>query len=446
MALSMQEKQHVGKEVALRYLHARKKEKGVMLQEFCATTGYSPPYAAYLLRTYAKRVILGAVTLVPTRPSPWPRERKHVYGPAVVVALVWMYHLAGELCGKRLQAAMPELLRAMARHGTALPDPLSAALLQMGSATMDRLLRAEKAKGGNRRHAPRTKPGSLLRLIPIVSFRELSAAAPGSVEVDLVSHDGGKAAGDHCYTLTVTDRCSGWTEIVPVPSRAQVVVFAALTSVLTHLPFPVQLLHSDNGSEFINDELRRFCDAHGIRFTPEPFGPRRGALSVPVPTTKTTTVTWRARTGPSSAGAWAIDGSIPRVSSQTFSSWRPCLPGVPTSSSPPWPSSRRSGPGSTPQERPSHWTNMLGGLGPKGSGQQDPEEIPYSPHSPAPTPASSRGQRSGKGTTPASTQGDRSPLPAAGHRYPAGTAPRHNQPGSLPRSRDKQDHFAMIPR
>jgi len=238
-----------------------------MLQEFCATTGYSPPYAAYLLRTYAKRVILGAVALVPTRPSPWPRERKHVYGPAVVEALVWMYHLAGELCGKRLQAAMPELLRAMARHGTVLPDPLSTALLQMGSATMDRLLREEKARGGNRRHAPRTKPGSLLRLIPIVSSRELSAATPGQVEVDLVSHDGGKAAGDHCYTLTVTDRCSGWTTIVPVPSRAQVFVFEALTTVLHDLPFPVLVLHSDNGSEFINNELRRFCDAHGIRFT-----------------------------------------------------------------------------------------------------------------------------------------------------------------------------------
>jgi len=291
MALSMQEKQHVGKEVALRHLRARKKEKGVMLQEFCATTGYSPPYAAHLLRTYAKRVILGAVTLVPTRPSPWPRHRKHVYGPAVVEGLVWMYHLAGELCGKRLQAAMPELLRAMARHGTVVPDPLSAALLQMGSATMDRLLREEKAKGGNRRHAPRTKPGSLLRLIPIVSSRELSAAAPGYVEVDLVSHDGGKAAGDHCYTLTVTDRCSGWTQIAAVPSRAQVFVFTALTHVLTSLPFPVLVLHSDNGSEFINDELRRFCDAHGIRFTPKPFCPRRGALSVPAPTTKTTTVT-----------------------------------------------------------------------------------------------------------------------------------------------------------
>jgi len=173
---------------------------------------------------------------------------------------------------------------------------------------------------------------------------------------------------DHCYTLTVTDRCSGWTEIVPVPSRAQVVVFAALTSVLTHLPFPVQLLHSDNGSEFINDELRRFCDAHGIRFTPEPFCPRRGALSVPVPTTRMTTATWRARTGRWCADVWATEGSIPRVSLQTCNSWRPSLPDVPMYSSPPWPFRKRYGQGSTPQERLSHWTNMLGGLGPKGSG------------------------------------------------------------------------------
>src|SRR5450756_3157987 len=188
-----------------------------MLQEFCATMGYSPPYAAYLLRTSAKRVILGSVTLVPpsplvqgegcfpTRPSPWPRQRKHRYGPAVYKRQVWMYHLAGELCGKRLQAAMPEHLRALERSGIKLPDPLHGALLRMGSATMDRLLREEKTKGGNRRHAPRTKPGSLPRLIPIVSFRELSAAAPGSVEVDLVSHDGGKEAGCLLYTSDAAD-------------------------------------------------------------------------------------------------------------------------------------------------------------------------------------------------------------------------------------------------
>jgi hypothetical protein len=267
MALTMEERRHVSREVSVRYVRASKKEKGVILQEYCATTGHSTPYAAYLLRTYGKRVVLEGVTLVPTRPSPWHRKRKHIYGPAVVEVLIWVYHLAGELCGKRLQAAMPELLRALERTGTLLPRVPHAALLRMSSATMDRLLREEKAKEKGRKHRPRTRPGSLLGLIPVVSFRELSAASPGSVEVDLVSHDGGKTRGDHCYTLTVTDRCSGWTEIVPVQNRAQVHVFAALSGVLSHVPFPVQLLHSDNGSEFINDELRRFCDANSIRFT-----------------------------------------------------------------------------------------------------------------------------------------------------------------------------------
>jgi hypothetical protein len=171
-----------------------------------------------------------------------------------------MYHLSGDLCGKRLQAGMPDLLSALERAGTTLPDPLHAALLQMGSATMDRLLRVEKLTGPDRKHRSRIRPGS-------PSFRELSAASPSVLEVDLVSHDGGKAAGDHCYTLAITDRCSRWTEIIPVPNRAQVHVVAALTHVLPHLPFPVLVLHSDNGSEFINDELRRYCDTAGIRFT-----------------------------------------------------------------------------------------------------------------------------------------------------------------------------------
>lgn len=45
-----------------------------------------------------------------------------VYGPAVVEGLIWLYHLSGELCGKRLQAAIPKLLRAPERSGTTLPD------------------------------------------------------------------------------------------------------------------------------------------------------------------------------------------------------------------------------------------------------------------------------------------------------------------------------------
>jgi len=219
MALTMQERQHVGREVALRYLRARKKENGIMLREFCATTGYSPPYAAYLLRTSAKRVILGSVTLVPTRPSPWRRQRKHVVGPVVVEALVWVEHLAGELCEGRLQEAILELLRA--------------ALLHLGSATMDRLLRAEKAKGNNRKHCSRTKPGSLLALI-------LGGLLPGTLGcVSRVcrggpgGRGGGQVTGDFGWTLTVTVRTRGTTTCMwkrrTTPSSARSWGMASMT-------------------------------------------------------------------------------------------------------------------------------------------------------------------------------------------------------------------------
>ena len=66
--------------------------------------------------------------------------------------------------------------------------------------------------------------------------------------------------------------------------------------------------------------------------------------------------------------------------------------------------------------------------------EQDPEEVPCAPDATPPTLAGPRGQRSGKGTSPVSAQGRRSYLPAARHRYPAGTAPREDQSGYLSRS------------
>jgi hypothetical protein len=105
-----------------------------------------------------------------------------------------------------------------------------------------------------------------LRSFPAGSFSELLAPSPGRVEMGLVSHDRGRAAGDRSYTLTITDRCSGRLEIVPVSTRAHLVVFVALSRALTHLLLPVPVLPSDSGSESISNEVRRFCDAHGTHF------------------------------------------------------------------------------------------------------------------------------------------------------------------------------------
>jgi hypothetical protein len=87
--------------------------------------------------------------------------------------------------------------------------------------------------------------------------------------MDLVDHSGGLIirGADHAWTLCFTDVKTAWTECVAVPNKAQVHVFAAIGRVRQRLPFPLRGIDSDNGSEFINDQLYRYCLREKITFT-----------------------------------------------------------------------------------------------------------------------------------------------------------------------------------
>jgi hypothetical protein len=87
------------------------------------------------------------------------------------------------------------------------------------------------------------------------------------VEIDLVGHDGGDLSGDFAQTLDVTDVASGWTETQAVRNKAQIHVLHALQDIRSRLPFPLHGVDSDNGSEFINDQLARYCREERLTFT-----------------------------------------------------------------------------------------------------------------------------------------------------------------------------------
>ena len=65
----------------------------------------------------------------------------------------------------------------------------------------------------------------------------------------------------------MVDVASGWTEPIGVWGKGQLGVFAALEQVRERLPFPLLGIDSDNGSEFLNDHLLRYCRAEKITFT-----------------------------------------------------------------------------------------------------------------------------------------------------------------------------------
>lgn len=95
-----------------------------------------------------------------------------------------------------------------------------------------------------------TKPGSLLKSqIPMRTWAEWDDAVPGFVEIDLVAHDGGNAAGEYCFTLTVTNISTGWTVNRSVRNKALKWVFEALQYAIATLPFPIIGIDSDNAEE-----------------------------------------------------------------------------------------------------------------------------------------------------------------------------------------------------
>jgi len=172
------------------------------------------------------------------------------------------------ICGKRLQPALAELVMVLERHNELRCDRLTREkLLQVSAATIDRLLRVERRKHELRSKA-RTKPGTLMKhQIPIRTFAEWDEQQPGFGEIDLVAHEGGLAAGDYCQTLDLTDVATTWTETIAVRNKAQSHVFAAIQKVRKNLPFALLGLDSDNGSEFINDQLLSYCRQEKITFT-----------------------------------------------------------------------------------------------------------------------------------------------------------------------------------
>jgi hypothetical protein len=99
------------------------------------------------------------------------------------------------------------------------------------------------------------------------TFSQWDDARPGFVEIDLVSHEGGDGSGDFVQSLNVTDVSTGWTEMRAVKNKAQVWVFEALMKIKEQLPFQLLGIDSDNGSEFINAHLIRYCKENHITFT-----------------------------------------------------------------------------------------------------------------------------------------------------------------------------------
>lgn len=245
------------KKVKPRYLKANKAEKGDILDEFCRNTGYA--------RKYAVRRLAAQNAIAP--PKVISSKRKCHYSNNDIYWLSQIWEILDYPCGQRLEPVLPEMIdRLVAFNELSIPEETTRKLKAIRSDTIDRRLKPYKAKL-KRKINSTTKPGSLIKKqIPIktVSWDETRI---GCSELDLVAHCGDSAQGEFINSLTLTDILTGWTENAAFLGKAQKRIMAGLDNIQGRLPFRLIAIDPDNGSEFINWQLFRYCMEREVEFT-----------------------------------------------------------------------------------------------------------------------------------------------------------------------------------
>ena len=264
MPLIMSERQSVTNVMRDEYQKAPKKRKTQILDEFCKICDYNRSYAARKLRS--RKETRSNKKAKAARRKGAGRKRK--YGPECLGPLIKVWSVMDLACGKRVAAGMDDTLGALIRFGEIdCTEEVADKLREMSASTIDRLLSAER-KSMCLKGKATTKPGSLLKHnIPYRFGTEWPEGMPGYVEMDTVAHCGTSTRGQYIVTLDVTDIETCWTEQRACYNKAQKHVFPAIKEIRHLMPFALLGIDCDSGSEFINDELFRYCKDKNICFT-----------------------------------------------------------------------------------------------------------------------------------------------------------------------------------
>jgi len=270
MELTLKERKKLTSVTAKKYRTAKKSEKTRILDTFIEQTKYNRKYAVHILTNEGR--IKAAVKKVRLKAA-HKNKRKRVYpvtyDKPIQDALALIWEAFNFQCGKLLAPFLRANIDCIMQEPKFnLSGEATAKLQKISASTIDRLLKPIKARM-KIKGTSGTKPAAqhLKKLVPMLSHFECIEQGEGLWQIDLVQHDGGNPSGEFCYTLTITGVKNAWTVHYALKNKAFAWVYRALNDACLQLPLPVHILHSDNGSEFINHALMAWCDQQGITLT-----------------------------------------------------------------------------------------------------------------------------------------------------------------------------------
>jgi len=267
----MQTRKELIQQKSKHYQKAGKKEKSKILDSLVLDLECNRKYLLHLLANWGKTVTVRLNTETVTIKAGKAKRRKGggrnpVYKGEFTIVLGKIWAFFWYRCGKILAPFIRENIRFLDTPFRIKPE-IRELLLKVSPATIDRLLRTEKKKLAVKGKSG-TKPGKLLKKhIPIRTYYTDEDKKPGFFEFDTVHHCGTADSGEFCLTLSATCVCSGWIELRPTLNKAHKWIFQALVDIKSSLPFPLLGFDSDNGAEFINYALLKWCQSQNIQFT-----------------------------------------------------------------------------------------------------------------------------------------------------------------------------------
>lgn len=241
-----------------RYLKASKEARSKMLDECVKMTGLNRKHLI---------AVLSAKVDLHNKVTRKRKARTHVYDKRFVVVLKKIWEIMDYPCGARLKPVLPEMIeKLVAFKELVISEEMRTKLLRVSRSSIDEKLRHSRVEA-RRRIQGTTRPGSLLKSQIPIRTSSWEESKIGFCELDTVAHCGDSGAGEFANTLDITDILTGWTEQEVFLGKAEKRVVSGLNLIKERAPFSLKGIDPDNGSEFINWNLYRYCMERTIEFT-----------------------------------------------------------------------------------------------------------------------------------------------------------------------------------
>lgn len=233
--------------VAPRYRVSSKKKRTKILDEFCLIYKCHRKHAIRKLNNHS--IIPKPRTKKQGRPPKYKNNQELIK----VVETIWFQ--ANQPCSKLLK---PALMLWLPHYPSIISEEATKLIKQISPSTLGRILLPARTRNRVRGRCT-TKPGTLLKKHIPIKVNQWNEKKPGFLEADTVAMCGTSLSGTFVNIIDTVDILTAWTEQRAAWGKGEYAVMEQIKDIENYLPFPLLGFDSDNGNEFLNYHLMKYC-------------------------------------------------------------------------------------------------------------------------------------------------------------------------------------------